>query len=165
MGKKKKNSNYKKNTETKEIAAAAKPKSKFQPMDLLCVLAALIFVGMRIYHQQVAEISMPVMAGLYIAIVALLGIYFFTSSKFRAIWNDWNTNIKLYLIILIVGDILAFVSYDIVGNLAYLAIFVAVNIIYYWLFLRHRTKAEEAERKAKLEKEKKKKNTDKTKIL
>lgn len=165
MGKKKKNSNYKKNSAAETSAVEKTSKKRFQPMDLLCVLAAVLFFGMRIYHQNVAELSMPVMAALYIVIVLLLAVYFFTSPKFRATWKDWNTNVKLYLVILVVGDILAFVSYDIVGNLMYLAIFVVVNIAYYWLFLRHRTQTEEAERLAKLEKEKKKKDKSKPKIM
>lgn len=144
MGKKKKNSNYNRSKEDgKVIAAADENKLKrFEPRDILCILAALLFIGSWIYNNQVGEIPMGAMAAVYIGIAVLLGLYFFISPKFQATWKKWNTHVKLYLVILIIGDILAFLSYDIMSNIVYLAVFIAVNYLYYYLFLRNRTEGD-----------------------
>lgn len=151
MGKKKKNSNYNKNQNNKDLTVKNEQKIKrFEIRDTLCVLAALLFIGAWVYNQQVGEIPMNVMAAVYIGIIVLLGLYVFISPKFQATWKQWNTHIKLYLIILILGDILAFVSYDIMGNIVYLLIFVVVNFLYYVLFLRNRTQENEKKENKKL---------------
>ena len=164
MGKKKKkNSNYHYHEQHQsEGTKRGKNKKnttgrKFQPRDLLCILAALLFLGSWIYTRQGYELAMEVTAVIYAAIILLLLIYFFINPRFIATWKKWTLHVRLYLVILVLADILALVTYDITSNLLYLAIFIVVNVVYYFLFLHNRTKEadqREQERLAELEQEK-----------
>lgn len=158
MGKKKKkNSNY--HYHEQQIAQTGKERKmkknrsgrKFQPRDLLCILAALLFLGSWVYTQQGYELAMETTAVIYAAIILLLLIYFFINPKFIATWKKWTLHVRLYLVILVLADILALVTYDITSNLLYLAIFIVINVVYYFLFLHNRTKEADLREQKRLE--------------
>ena len=114
-------------------------KNQFQPKDLLCVAAALLFVGIWLADREGIQLSLPIVAVVYAGIALLLAIYFVTSDKFKAAWRRWNKHTKIFFIILVLGDVIAWFTYNIPGNTLYLALMIIINFVYYLLFLRDKT--------------------------
>lgn len=113
---------------------------RFEPKDLLCAAAAVIFIGIWLASQYQVELSPALTAAAYAAIILLIAIYFLNSEKFRGAWRRWGKHTKIYFLILILGDVIACLTYDIIGNLTHLLLLIAVNFIYYLLFLHNQTK-------------------------
>lgn len=113
-------------------------RNQFHPKDLLCVAAALIFVGVWLAERNGYTLSLPIAAAAYIGIALLLAIYFITSKNFKTAWRRWNKHTKLFFIILVLGDVIAWFTYNIPGNTLYLAAMIIINYVYYLLFLRNK---------------------------
>ncbi len=111
-------------------------RTQFQPKDLLCVAAALLFVGIWLADREGVELALPVVAAVYIGIALLLAIYFITGDKFKAAWRRWDKHKRIFFLILVLGDIIAWFTYNIPGNTLYLMVLIIVNFLYYLLFLR-----------------------------
>ena len=112
--------------------------NQFKPKDLLCVAAALLYVGIWLADRNGYVLSLSIAAAAYIGIALLLAIYFITSEKFKNAWRRWNKHKKIFFIILVLGDIIAWFTYNIPGNTLYLAAMILINYVYYLLFLRDR---------------------------
>ena len=113
-------------------------RNQFQPKDLLCVAAALLFVGIWLADREGVTLPMPAVAAVYVGIALLLAIYFITSEKFKAAWRRWDKHKKIFFIILVLGDVIAWFTYNIPGNTLYLAAMILINYVYYLMFLRDR---------------------------
>lgn len=145
MGKKKQNNRSNKPATTNK---EPQPK-KFQPKDLLCVLAAVIFVGLWAAEQYGVAISQT-MAGVgYGIIILLLALYLLTGEKFRSAWRQWDIHKKIFFFILIIADVIAVITYDVLGNPLRLLILAAANYLYYLLFLRIKNTEESNSKKSK----------------
>ena len=142
--------NKKQNNRSNKPAVNNEPQpKKFQPKDLLCVLAAVIFVGLWAAEEYGVAISQT-MAGVgYGIIILLLALYLLTGEKFRSAWRQWDIHKKIFFFILIIADVIAVITYDVLGNPLRLLILAAANYLYYLLFLRIKNAEDNKGKKSK----------------
>lgn len=129
-----------KNTDYMYEENESRQNNKFSPKDLLCVAAAVLFLGLWVANQFVENIPGYLVIGVYVAVVILMAAYLFTGEKFLNLWKQWDIHKKIYFFILILADIIALLTYDIAGNIFAIIVFLGANYFYYLIFLRIKQK-------------------------